>query len=461
MAEPQLEHLLGGFATDQLTADEKQRLYSAALHDQELFNALADEQALKELLADPAARRRLLQALNRTSPSGAGGSLSWTGWFRRPANLALAGGLATAIFAIVLGTKMYQDSLKQAAQSIAHEESAPATPPAPAPSGSQPVEPAVTPAKKDGPSDKLARQAPPAPPLSKESRASDAGRHNPTTPNGQDRVPGQAEAPMAALGRTAEKIAADADQNVAATSTPPAASTPGPMQAPAKAPVAAVATPTLSARTLFYGGRPARAAAEAMTTEQEQTAKAMAESPPQAKRLERKLEGISPLSKAAGASATPTPLGLRYGFVVRGSDGQDREVDAATAAGTEPVRLTVETNQTAYLQVWMMDGPSITQLLFPAKGSGQISARIAPEKRQAIPLPAEHHAVTLIVRVSLVPFGPISRQEAALLDRPGAGQLQEVVATPSPTGQAEHATYIVNGDPSTPIQAVLQLAPRR
>ncbi|MGA6829291.1 hypothetical protein ACO9S2_17005 [Nitrospira sp. NS4] len=461
MAKPQLEHLLGGFAADQLTPDEKQRLYSAALHDQELFNALADEQALKELLADPAARRRLLQALNQTSPSGAGGSLSWTGWFRRPPNLALAGGLVTAVFAIVLGTKMYQDSLKQAAQSIAHEESAPAAPPAPAPSGSQPVEPAVTPAKKDGPSDKLAKPAPPAPPLSKESRASDAGRQNLTTPNEQDRAPSQAEAPMTMRGKAAEEVAPVTGQQIAQAPHAPAASMPVPMQAPAKAPVAGAAAPTISARALFYGGLAARVAAEALPPEREQAAKTMDESPPQANRLERKREGMSPLGNVAGASATTTPLGLRCSFVVRGSDGQDREADAATAAGTEPVRLTVQTNQNAYLQVWMMSGPSTTQLLFPAKGSGQISARVAAGQRQSIPLPAEHNAAALIVRVSLVPFGPVSRQEAALLDRPGAGQLREVVATPSPTGQAEHATYVVTADPSTPIQAVLELAPRR
>lgn len=65
MSEHELERLLGGFAADTLTPEEKQRLYNAALQDQQLFNALADEQALKELLADPVVRRRLLQALGR------------------------------------------------------------------------------------------------------------------------------------------------------------------------------------------------------------------------------------------------------------------------------------------------------------------------------------------------------------------------------------------------------------
>ena len=65
MSDHELEKLLGGFAADTLTSEEKKALYAAALQDQQLFNALADEQALKELLADPAARA---QAIRRNSP---------------------------------------------------------------------------------------------------------------------------------------------------------------------------------------------------------------------------------------------------------------------------------------------------------------------------------------------------------------------------------------------------------
>ena len=71
MSEHDFEKLLGGFAADTLTPEEKQTLYTAALQDQQLFNALADEQALKELLADPDVRRRLLASLEQKSASGA------------------------------------------------------------------------------------------------------------------------------------------------------------------------------------------------------------------------------------------------------------------------------------------------------------------------------------------------------------------------------------------------------
>src|SRR5258705_12084379 len=106
MSEHDLEKLLGGFAADTLTSEEKQSLFTAALQDQQLFNALADEQALKELLADPDVRRRLLASLQeQKSASGAGGSLSWLGWFRRPASLPLTGGLWAAALPVVLGPR--------------------------------------------------------------------------------------------------------------------------------------------------------------------------------------------------------------------------------------------------------------------------------------------------------------------------------------------------------------------
>src|SRR5215831_16840536 len=141
MPEHELEKLLGGFAADTLTPEERQKLFTAALQDQQLFNALADEQALKELLADPAVRRRLLQALNQTSSAGA--ARSWLKWLRRPATLGYAGGLAAAVLAVVLGTKVYQESLRQATQS-ATEEAKPVSPSLPAPPASEPAQAPLT-----------------------------------------------------------------------------------------------------------------------------------------------------------------------------------------------------------------------------------------------------------------------------------------------------------------------------
>ena len=103
-------------------------------------------------------------------------------------------------------------------------------------------------------------------------------------------------------------------------------------------------------------------------------------------------------------------------------------MDAAKATKSmQPVRLTVETNQDAYLQVWKTVGSSTPQLLWPEKETGQISLKITAGQRQHIPLPMESGPVTLTARLSRVPSGPITRQEAAMFDRLSPNQLQESI----------------------------------
>jgi len=60
---PEIERLLGGYATNTLTSEERKLLYEAALEDQDLFNALEDEQALRDLLTDEESRREVVRAL--------------------------------------------------------------------------------------------------------------------------------------------------------------------------------------------------------------------------------------------------------------------------------------------------------------------------------------------------------------------------------------------------------------
>ena len=64
MTQDEIRKLLGGYATNALTANERQILFEAALEDQELFNALQNEDALRELLDDPVAREQVRTALN-------------------------------------------------------------------------------------------------------------------------------------------------------------------------------------------------------------------------------------------------------------------------------------------------------------------------------------------------------------------------------------------------------------
>jgi hypothetical protein len=474
MSEHELEKLLGGFAADTLTPEEKQRLYGAALQDQQLFNAMADEQALKELLADPAVRRRLLQTLNQTSTSGAGGSLSWLDWFRRPAGLAWAGGLAAGVFAVVLGTRVYQDSLKQAVQSVATEESKPSTPPDSAPTTSQPTSPPVTEpqaktkeneaptksaAKKDAMLDKLAKRERAAAPVPQEQKVSDAVTHTDKDRREQDEVRREADGPVADLGKSVEGVSSSADQKLTASSTPPASPpTSAPMQAPAGVAATGAVAPTVSARALFYGEAAARPDSSVMVQEKERAMQPLAESAPQASKPERKFDQFSQLGRAKGAMTAAKPLGLRYSFIVPGTEGKDREVDAAIATKSGgQLRLTVEANQDAYLQVWKTVGSATPQLLFPDKDSGQISVKILAGQRQQIPLPADSGTVTLTTRLSRVPFGPITRQEAAMFDRHSPHQLQESVSASGVTSSQEQATYVVNQDlsPTTQLSVVI------
>ncbi|TKS58631.1 MAG: hypothetical protein EWM72_02872 [Nitrospira sp.] len=463
MSEHELEKLLGGFAADTLTAEERKLLYSAALQDQQLFNALADEQVLKELLADPAVRRRLLQSLNKPSTSGAGSSLSWLDWFRRPASLAFAGGLAVAAFAVLLGTKIYQDSLEQAVRSVATEESTPVSPPASVPSTSQPAPPQVAepqPKAKDNAGstkelakkgmlvDKMDQRERPAPPPPKEQRASDVARDRLNQRSEQD------EAPVAALSKAAEEVTDSTDQKLAASS-PPRATTPAPapMQAPASAPAAGAVTPTISARALFYKTVTEPAAdqerrSQTATAEEKSGTGRMAEAPlREKKRAER---GIGVLGKPESAKQSAgKPLGLRYSLIMAGPGGIDIEVDPTTPVGNDDApRLAVQTNGDGYLSV-LYARPSSDQptVLFPSSGDGRVAGRrpIAIALGNVFDVQQTAEQMRLLIIFSRTP------RDVNIL-RPTEKNLPhlliEQVDPSQPGAQAEHAVYVVNPDPA-------------
>ena len=477
MSEHDFEKLFGGFAADTLTPEEKQSLYNAALHDQQLFNALADEQALKELLADPVVRRRLLISLKQKSPSGAGEYLSWLDWFKRPTGLAVAGGLAAAMFAVVLGTTIYQDSLKQAAHSVTTEDTTPGSPPVlpppasqlappsiaePQPKANQNAGPAVDKAKKDVLVDKIAKPGQSVPSNQEEQRTSNVAVGSLNRRSEQDEVSRQTEAPVVALSKAEQEVPASPNQKLTPSSAAPAVPpTPTPMQAPAGT-ATGVVTPKLSARALFYAGDPTRQDTSTIAPERERAMRPPAESAPLAKRLEKKPDQSALAGKVRGTATELMSLGLRYSFVVRGTDGQDREVDAAKGKKSiQPVFLTVEANQDAYLQVWKTVGRSTPQLLLPDKDTGQISLKIAAGQRWSISLPTESGPITLTARVSRFPFGPITRQEAAIFNRLSPNQLQESITSNEVAGSQEHATYIVNQDPSPAAELAIEIPLRR
>ncbi|NOS81913.1 MAG: hypothetical protein E8D46_17080 [Nitrospira sp.] len=454
MSEHDLEKLLGGFAADTLTPEEKQALYTAALQDQQLFNAIADEQAFKELLSNPAVRRRLLASLEQKSTTGADGSLSWLDWFRRPAGFALAGGLTAAALSLVLGVRIYQDSLRQAAQSTATDEAIP-LPPSVTPQAKElraktkeNLDPSSELPERDMLVGKLSMPERAASPPSKKEQTANIGQDRLKQRSRQDEFLREAKSPAAGQEKLTEEVASLADQKLVASPTPSTtAPEPRQRQTPASGQIAGTVTPIAGARALFYGGETTKTDTRLMA--KEQTMKPLAESSPQAGRLERPLEGPSQVGTSGVTAAQPGPLGLRYSFVVRGTDGQDQEVDAGAASTSiQPVFLTVEANQDAYVQIWKIVGSSTPQPLWPQKETGQSSLKISPGQRQQVPLAKENGPITLTVHLARIPLGLFTKREIASRNRLSLNQLQESITPSGAEKSPERATYVINQDSS-------------
>ena len=432
MADHELKKLFGGFTADTLTPEERKRLYSAALQDQQLFNALADEQALKELLTDPDVRLRLLQAVQQPGRSATDGTNPRLAWLKQPAGLAWAGGFAAAVLAIAFGINLYQESLDRAVQPVATEEAKPAAPSIQRAQPSMQAAPATAPpeltiqehaepARKDSRSDKFAARKEPAPATTQERRASQAPAEQ--TVARSERDASTRQAPLTTTEQDAEQLVASADRKLAASAPSPAAApksaaAPPALQAPAGLSTAGDSASKKSARAIFYG------------------------------------------ESSEGSASQPKPLGLRYSFVTRTADGRNQEITAAMAArSSEPVRMTVEATQESYVQLLQNLGSAGTRLWWPPQETGKISLKLQAGKRSEIPMPppAENGLVTIIVRLSSKPFGPLTMQEVGMLDRFSANLLIETASPGVTTGVQEQATYVVSQDPSTSAQLAVEI----
>jgi len=229
----------------------------------------------------------------------------------------------------------------------------------------------------------------------------------------------KAKGSMDSLGKPAKKDALAAGAAEQERLASPAALQA--VQAAASAPATGASPPPVSARTLFYGNQP------------------------------------------VDAAAAPRPLGLRYSFVVRDTDGQEGEVDAPTAAkSTGPVRISLESNQDAFLQILQSLGASGTRLWWPPQETGKISLKVQAGKRNEIPLPppAENGLLNLIIRLSPKPFAPLTMQEVGMLDRFAVNLLIESVSSGG-TGAQEQATYVANQDSTQTSQMTVEISIRR
>ena len=135
MTEDEIRKLLGGYATDALSADERRILFQAALEDQELFNALQNEDALKHLLADPVTRGQVRRALE--TPVARRKEFHWRRWLIRVAIPAVVAVIVIVVMNRANAPRLIAPPAQVASNSVAA--------PAPAPEALEsPARPAPT-----------------------------------------------------------------------------------------------------------------------------------------------------------------------------------------------------------------------------------------------------------------------------------------------------------------------------
>ncbi|HMS85474.1 MAG TPA: hypothetical protein PKD12_17665 [Nitrospira sp.] len=462
----ELEKLLGGFAADTLTPEEKQQLFHAALRDQDLFNALADEQALKELLADPAVRRRLLQALQATRAERTGGS--WFDWFRRPTGLAWAGGFSGAVLAVLLGTRIYQESLRQESQLTAKEEATvpaasqpvPAPPQQPSPptnepqATSEPTSPPSPPPIKEALADKTAAPIPPSHTAPVERRARQS-RHDAPAPHIEaDTIRNKTESSTNMLSKSSDEPSQSASRPTVSTPPPSQPGSPSLQgQTEVDSMVLSKKRASPSARSLFYGAGPQRES-QSTALDPRRREKAMSESGQPPARSEITTQ---PFAMAKSKRASPQqPVGIRYNLTHREPSEHFQDGTTETATPEMSYKLTIESNQDGFLQVWMHVGTAEPQLLFPTSGMDQPRSKLTAHTHLTISIPSTPGM--LVLRFSRMDNIPPTTFDRALLNDSTRHHLRESVLTDETSSFPTPIHYAVNQDPSLP-EIVVHIAP--
>jgi len=425
MPDRDLEKLLGGYATGTLTDEERRALFEAALHDQRLFEALAREQALKESLDDPHSRRRILETLERSSPSPA---QSWImlglDWLRRPANLALSGSLASALVAVIaLGHLLLEVEPKTTepllmANARRGASSGEARPSASAKLDSTKAKTSsgqsVGGLRAEKAEKKVDRISQPAAETTRETASDTRLAKADKAP--ASRLPSRESAPEADQKSSTPTPAA---QPPAPAAPPPSkeaqqgpASTPHPASPEAKSAgpeeetTVQIPTELLSpmerqkttgrpgreqqrARDLFY------AQAEPTRTDRGKTAEGQQERPMVAQAPKAEAESTAQRFGSLGKiQASPhvrnQPIGLRYSILKQGKEGVETEADPAERfEASSTLKLTVEVNEPGFLYVLKRDPSRIWTVLHPSVGQKETTAGPDPrvESRTRLELP--------------------------------------------------------------------------
>jgi hypothetical protein len=435
----EIEKLLGGYATDTLTEEERSTLFAAAMDNQALFDALADEQALRDLLQDPASRAQLRAALGEDRLS-LGARI--TAWLRRPSVLALAGAVAAGIVLIAVAPpgKRALETARPAMVAMSKppqqpEVQAPAPAPAPTPQGapesrvakqmeSKPPAPrqVITEDKKETDREHETLQAQNAPARGAAPKAEPV----PAPPPPPATAPPQPQAfvppaqPMLSL-RDANQAPPPGAQpkpaDAAAEST--AAGTPAPAAAMRKA-----AAPAAGAKDLYYAGQPqpANELADQKTAKKSKAAGRGFSAGTAGGALGRNT------TAAPKTAAAPFP-GIRYSIQQRSADGGYVEIDPAAPLGAgAAVRLRLEANQEGALSVMRREPDGTWRPWGDAHLRAGQPAYLPADSPVTMPAPGELH-----FQVRFVPAAqpPIATDQVAA----SASPLRDQVGT---------SVYVVN-----------------
>ncbi len=388
-----LEHLLGGYATNTLTDEEKRELFEAVLHDQTLFDALADEEALKTMLADPKARQRILASLQTKDHSGGvtRDRAGWWGWFREPSHLAWGGSLAALGLVLIFGWQMEKEwgpavsQEQEAARSSSSRDEVVFR-------AQKPPEEGKAPLQKEALERKAAQtegieaepQSIPEPASRVETNEVDRLRQTPAVAKkeshareksqsirrerGKEQV-AQTPPPSSASSRpqfepSVQPLVVPETPEVAMPDMAPQASDPGRLadQAVKEAPLSPP-----SAQELFYAAS-ASLGDELIpvrkdTDQQVPSGTLRLEVKPSVKgKRSAEVRGQASVSESVSQSA----MGIRYSFVQHTKDGEDEEVEIRQIIGNwSEIRLAVESNMSGYLYVLASFGNGKWQQLVP------------------------------------------------------------------------------------------------
>lgn len=396
MERADIQKLLGGYATGTLTPDEQQALFEAALDDQELFDALVKEQPLRALLQDSAAKAQLLASLDNTLQP-------WYRRFWRPMALVAAA-------AILLGVGIYVNR-----------------PPPPKPSLPLLAE--------------FKPEAPPAPPIAKPAPPETVPSAPVLAARKPRVVPRKQEATVAAVDRShaaASEAMPIAPKVVPAPAAPARniSETSGQLQS-AFLDNGAKPIPLQSARALFFAQQAKDAGALRDQEEtlkqalQQQKVQQQQAGAPQADAQVnvQSFKAVSGQLRTQGAAH----LGVNWTVLRQRAGGEFANSEPDQLLAGDSVKLRLIPNDDGFVSVWEGGTPVLS------------GVRVERLKPFFTPLVTSDRAGDKILRIQFTRTLP----SPALL-RTSAEQQ-------SATDSRDHSTYILTGNPATPVSVTIPL----